>query len=408
MGHKGWAQAEVARVVPVPGGTDLTVNVTCHTSRDDDDPTTRHPIQIAPDWTVRTPHDIAGERVAAAFGGYTSCIDLVDTAVPAAQCWLRRATRTDLPALEFIGELDRWRPGRAMECCPKGGFREALSAAEHWRSPRHVAREHGARHRQVAVLSAAIRRAHSSHGTLSIPADDRVRAAACCLRDDLDVAWLWEAGIHPRLVWQIYGEVGLSARMPARFFLGVAWNRPDLRWVADTLSGHDEPDQIYEAEQAVADVRSRRRGSSTGAPPVDSLATWLAWSATNWDVVDPQARARWLGSGISRPLILRLGDAGYDSDEVVAYGRAIRRTPDGAARIIDRWLRAGFHPSPGHLTALAAAGVNPGSVPSAAAVDRLKAAAGGKGAIWSDTDLALLLAEHGTVGHAARALGEGA
>lgn len=393
---------------PAPGGSDLTVNVTCHLSREDDAPTTRHPIRIASDWTVRTPHDIEGERVAAAFGGYTSCIDLVDTAVPAAACWLRRAMRADPPELEFLGRPDRWRLRRAMGCCPKGGFRDALSAAEHWRSPRHVAREHAALTRQVVGLIAAIRRAHAGHGTLSIPAEHRARAAECCLRDDLDVAWLWETGIHPRVVWQIHGELGLTARMPARLFLGVAWNRPDLHWVAGTLRGHDDPEAVYEAEQAVAAVGSRRRDSGISAPPADPLATWLAWSAANWDVVDPQARARWLGSGISRPLIVRLGEAGYDCEEVVAYGRAIRRTPDGAARVIDQWLQAGFHPTPGHLGALAAMGVNPASVPSRSAVGRLKAVARTTSAIWSDTDLALLLAEHGTVGHAARVLGEGA
>ncbi len=376
--------------------------VPCWTSREPGALVERHPVTITADWTVTTPHDIEGERIAAAFGGFVSCVDLVDTAVPAARVWTRRLMRTDLPELEFAGDADRWRVRDAAACCPRSGFRDAVNAAEHWRSPRHVAAASGAIGRQVTVLAAAVRRAHDRAGMLGIPADDQAAAAECCLRGDLDVAWLWDAGIHPRVVHEIHAEVGVGSPMPARFYLGVAWNRPDLSWVADTLAGRDDPQEVAMAEYATAQDATRE-----GMRP-DSLATWLAWSAANWDTVHPRDRARWIDSGISRSLILALGEAGYDPDEVVAYARAVDRSPEWAARNLRSWVDAGFHPWPSDLVALVSTGIPAGIVPPRAAVARLRARVDATDAVWSDTDFALVLAEYGTVMHAAVALREGA
>jgi hypothetical protein len=106
-------------------------------------------------------------------------------------------------------------------------------------------------------------------------------------------------------------------------------------------------------------------------------------------------------------LILALGEAGYEARDIADHARAVNRTPDGAARTIRDWLRAGFRPSPASLTALAATGIPATTVPSRAAVDRLRAKLQGSTAVWSDTDLALLLAEHGTVARAAHAVTDG-
>ena len=58
-------------IAPGPDGAPLTLEIECRTS-----PRARkgalHEVTIEPDWAVSTPHDIAAERVAAAFGGYTS------------------------------------------------------------------------------------------------------------------------------------------------------------------------------------------------------------------------------------------------------------------------------------------------------------------------------------------------
>lgn len=74
-----------------------------------------------------------------AFGGYLSCISLVDRAVPALRVWLQRSARLEIPAMTYRGEVDRWALPGEQPCCATTTFRDALAAADHWRSPQHVA-----------------------------------------------------------------------------------------------------------------------------------------------------------------------------------------------------------------------------------------------------------------------------
>lgn len=79
---------ENTTIGPGPGGGPLTLMLECRLS-----PTAvtgeRHPVTIHADWRVETPHDLEAERVAAAFGGYTSCLELVDRTLPAFRTSLR-------------------------------------------------------------------------------------------------------------------------------------------------------------------------------------------------------------------------------------------------------------------------------------------------------------------------------
>ena len=45
---------------------------------------------------VATPHDLDAERIAAAFGGYTSCLELVDPVIPAVRASMGMQTRRDI------------------------------------------------------------------------------------------------------------------------------------------------------------------------------------------------------------------------------------------------------------------------------------------------------------------------
>ena len=132
--------------------------------------------------------------------------------------------------------------------------------------------------------------------------------------------------------------------------------------------------------------------------------SWLAWSVQDWDHVDPTARSRWLASGVTRPLVLIMGEAGYDPDVIVAYARAVGRRPDSVARTLRRWLQAGFDPDIGDLIRLAELGISSHHVPSVAAVQRLRVEAGSLAGSRKATDLALLLCEAGTVARAVAVL----
>lgn len=80
-GRAGSASRELLDLAPRPDGGPLTIVVECRTS-----PRARtgalHEVAIQPDWTLSTPHDVEAERVAAAFGGYTSCLTLIDETIP--------------------------------------------------------------------------------------------------------------------------------------------------------------------------------------------------------------------------------------------------------------------------------------------------------------------------------------
>lgn len=74
---------------PHPEGTDLHLRTRCFVDASHRRPRT-HPIVLHPDWSVDTGHDLESERIAVAFGGYLSCLDLVDKVVPAARTYLLR------------------------------------------------------------------------------------------------------------------------------------------------------------------------------------------------------------------------------------------------------------------------------------------------------------------------------
>lgn len=75
------APASASVVPPGPGDGSLTLSVECTAT-----PGARfgavHEVRIETDWTVRTPHDIQAERIAAALGSWVSCVDLVERVIP--------------------------------------------------------------------------------------------------------------------------------------------------------------------------------------------------------------------------------------------------------------------------------------------------------------------------------------
>jgi len=384
-------------VGPAPQGTSLSLRIPCRTSQSPHSKSRSHRVLITDDWNVEVPHDLEAERVAVALGGYLSCIPLVDKTVPALHEWLRRQARLDPPPLSFNEGLQTWRLSKSEDCCPSAGFNEAAAAAIHWRSIPHIATSIGAPSRQLGSLVAASRAAHEPAGTL-VPEQQHIdRAASACLRGVPAVAWLWDAGIHPCLVWQVHTDVRSASPLSARFYLGAICNHVDVDWLALTLTGRDLDSSAPDA--AVAD-----EGRSMHPEP---LSSWLAWTAAPWDVADPSARAQWLDAGVNRSTILLLGGARYRPEEVTDLARLLGRTVDGTARIIASWVQAGARPSTASLAALRNLGHPTLQAPSGAALDRLRRMRGPERPAFTRTQLALLLAEHGTAPDAIAAMRAG-
>lgn len=148
----------------------------------------RHPVTIHPDWSVETGHDLEIEKIAAALGGYSSCLLMAEATVPAAQHWLRLQLRQTLPALSTAAGMV-WRPRQQSQCCPAGGFRDPGKAAEHVRSDAHTATVFGAPRAQLAVVLRQW--------------SDRLQSTSAAHR-----SVTWKVGLNPGLVGQLKELMG--------------------------------------------------------------------------------------------------------------------------------------------------------------------------------------------------------
>jgi hypothetical protein len=330
---------ELPPISPSPAGP-LTAQVPCRTSRVGGR-VRYHDVTIGADWSVQTPHDIELERIAAAMGGYLSCVDLVDREVPALRELVQLRARRTLPDLACRAPaawLLKFKP--ALCSCERIVFATAAEAAAHAREPLHVARRHGAVPRAVERLLAQVETAHGTAFYVP-PADARARTL---VRDYDGLALLWEAGVHPDLVCWLHDQLWRDGpALPVRFYLGAAVRRPDLRWIAETLA----------------------------AVPDDDVAGWLAWTSTDLDHRHPSARAQWLLAGVPRRAIVALARGGYTPAEIAQVAVSTGLSAASAATALAAWTLADCHPTPDDVLLLDELGVDPWFAPSAAAVDWL-------------------------------------
>jgi hypothetical protein len=351
----------------------------------------KHDVVIHPDWSVSTPHDLETERVAAAFGGFLSCLELADHTIPAARRWVELQLRAALSPLTFGASPARWSVKAPLGCCPRNGFNSATQAGEHARDARHLAVEFGGHRRQLSDVIKAIGTAYQGTGAFALEGAAAAAAEDVCSRGGKDVTELWYAGMHPRRVLEIHSAVGVPGRLPGRFYLGVMLRGTDLGWLVDTMHAAGiDPSQM---EPAVGVA-----GVSIDGSVQEPVAEWLAWTRSAADFVDPTRRGRWLSLGVSRRMILHLDEAGVAPEDVETLAVGIGRDPDGAARHLSGWLDAGLKPSVADLVRLHDDGRSPlWYVPPGPAVRRLRAELGAVAKGTSDTELGFLLAVAGTV-----------
>ncbi len=361
--------------------SEVTVSVPCATSPAPDAAVVRHPVTLTPEWTLRTPHDIEAERVAAAFGGYLSCLVVVDALVPALHQWWGLQARVVLPPVRRAAR-GTWRPtpSAAASCCRSEG--SAAESVAHLRSSRHLAVRVGLSLRFVEPFCAAL-------ATPDVLPADAVDLAGGCVAGASGLLDLWLAGLHPQVVRSVHETVvGLQGPpLPSALYLGAVTRRPDLAWVADTLQAvHDaSPETMTDSE--------------TG-----DLAEWLAWTHTGIDRRHPGARAGWLVLGVPRGWVAELTATGYTPDDAARLGAATGRGVVGAVHMLRAWVAAGCAPTVPDLVALHAEGVPAWYQPSGPAVSRLVDALADLDPPYPRARLGLALARHGTVAAAEQAL----
>lgn len=380
------------QVTPSPDGSPLKVRIRCWTSKAPRAPFKRHAATISPDWTVDVPHDLAAERLAQAFGGWLSCLELETTALAAARRWLELTLRAVPPPLRPSNGSGTWRVYPEQSCCSTKGYDRITDAFEHARDLNHLCKPFLADPKQLRDLVNAIGAAHGVDKAAPLPLDLADQAAEGLTHGRDDVTWLWYAGVHPQAVLKIRDRLNLDGRLPTSFYLAVLTRKPDLDWMRTTL------------ERAGAEIEPSTvtpGGVVLDASGLMSMPEWLAWTAADWDRADPTARSRWLELGISRQVLLSLAGHGYSPADIEALAAGIGRSPDGAARYLVEWLICDARPTIADLVDLHRSGRTPlWHAPSAVALLRVIEILGAGRYIKPTVDrsqVALLLAVCGNV-----------
>lgn len=306
-----------AELPPNPAGGPLELKVRCYVDPEHNRPRT-HPILLLPDWSVDTGHDLEAERFSVAFGGYLSCLSLADQVGPALRAYVQRHLRRGLPAIE-LGVSGRWNLTHRVDGCCAGytSHTTAALAAEHHRSPRHVATEFGgARVGTVKALGKQVLVAHGTADPAWLPRE-ALKLVGVCVRTRPEVEMLWEAGLTPELIKVIHDVAGLGRVLPANFYLGVVSRRPDLKWIHD----------------------------SAAKAPGREVHDYLAWTETPEDRANPSRRGDWLGLGLSLRDVSVLGDSRYLPADVEELAVGLRRSTTSAGALLANWVIAECFPT---------------------------------------------------------------
>ena len=339
----------------------ITVTVLCRTSRTSTKGSKRHPVTLHPDGTIETPHDLEQERILAALGGYLSCLELADVATPAFLHWYALQQRLVPRPIRATSPRGPWHADNRADCCPRGGFKTPQEAAEHARTTRHVALNHGAHARQLAELARGVQ-----ESAPEMPGEPWTT--------------LWECGMHPDEVDRISMDIDADDPLPVDFYLGVMCTEPELQWIRET------------AAEAELGERSM---------------TCLAWSYGTSDRKHPKLRAEWLRAGVLDWLAVRLMRTPYGIDDVEAFAAHWGLSAWTAAHELFKWYDSGAVPRVADLISGQFDHLGyPPTPPRWQTRARLRDELDDEGC-YSEEDLALAIARFGSVGRAARGLRPG-
>lgn len=325
-----------------------------------------HQVTITADWSFESPHDLAAERVAAAFGGFTSCIGTADRAVPALREVVHLLARDCAPPVTAVAGRGWMLTAPVEGCvCQLRFFKGAVEAARHARDLRHVARRYAADVRDLEVLVTAATRANN--GFAAPPA--ATRAAARLIREDGGAAVLWSVGVHPVRVPELAALVpGCDEPLPTSFFLGAATRDLDTPWLARILAHRPDPD----------------------------VASWLAWSDEAVAPTTGDDCGQWLALGVPLRDVEELLAARTRPEAARELASLTGLSDRAAAIYLANWGQAGCRPTATHVLLLERLGVSRTYRPAVTAVNLLEVSASELPDAPSRTELAVMLAIAGT------------
>jgi hypothetical protein len=346
-----------------PGGRGraLTLDLECRTSKDAASGAP-HPVTITTDWRFESPHDLAAERVAVAFGGFTSCLGVAEYAVPALHEAVRLHARIAPVPVARSGERG-WMVNEPVPgcTCQKRFFSTPAVAASHARDPGHLALKHGA----VEDLLGSLIRASLGALAQDRPPLDGPGAPKTLVREGDGLARLWAVGVHPDRVRALADLVpGCTEPLPVAYYLGAATRDLDRTWLTATLAQRPDPD----------------------------VAAWVAWSEEAVGPVHRPGYGHWLGLGVPVRAVEALVEAGVPTSAVLDLSAATGLSPLECAKVLAVWAEVQCRPTADHLAILARHGVHRGYRPPVTAVNLLAAVADTHPDPPTRTDLAVMLA----------------
>lgn len=340
-----------------PWAGDLEFTVECRASRTEES-AIRHSIMIRDDWSVVTPHDMEAERVARAFGGYASCVELVELTIPRLRESLGRVTRRTRP----VPRRDRrhqWRVPRdeLAGCCRNRAFSSIRSVTQHLRNPAHLANFLRLPLWQVAEVVGQV-------GQACRPEASAVSLYARYVREEDGLEQLWQAGIHPELVPQLasYASV-VNQPLPASYFEGVVYSGHRPEWLNGVLAYRPDAD----------------------------TAAWLAWQTPPDVVSGTREWGLWLEYGLSRRDITAAVERMLPASNVTPVAERTGWSVRTAARVLVAFAKADCRPTPEQLAVIARLGLEH-AIPGKSAVDAATEDVLRAGMPVDRTELCLMLA----------------
>jgi hypothetical protein len=296
-----------------------------------------HLVTIGPDWSLETPHDLEAERVAQAFGGFCSCVELADRIIPALREGAQLFTRRTLVPVDHRARR-MWLVHDPPSGCPCASMRftTVQAAARHLRGALHLATKYAV---PVARLRPLLVEVETAHGT-GVPPEHR--DAAELVLESRGLEDLWEAGVHPAAVREAIALIPrVTEPLPVWFYLGIAFQPVD-----DTL------------RELLAGCASAQ------------TAAWVVWSDDARRQWSAQLTAEWLRTEVARSeleiLVRRRVPVEAAEDLAAVTGRTLRQ----AATELAAWALADCYPKADDVALLDRLGLEVSPRPSCAAVDR--------------------------------------
>lgn len=320
----------------------------------------RHPVTINPDLSVETPHDLDAERVAVAFGGYCSCVDLVDKTIPALRSLIVWRHRSRRPGLKRVSS-GRWRiQDKRLKptCCINKTFTSPQLAMKHALSTDHFATAYDAPRWQLNALAKAFKAPSWEQPPQDDPEINQL------VWDPFGVRELWQAGIHPDEIREL-AAICSKVEEPflSSYFINLYYSPVKLSWY----------------QQVLAEV-------------IDStLANWVVALDSPDKVASVEDWQAWLGYGLPRHDIGTGLENGITAKQVCDVAEVMGWTPRTAARRLAGWAEANCQPTLDDFRILRKYDAT-GERPSLGAIDWLESELAYFESHRERTDLALMLA----------------